>query len=751
MQIRRPLCSAAMLFVLTIMLFVYGGQKQIANPFYKEGEMIYLTGKVSKIEYKPLQQNKISWAPMESTDESAPNQQMVVYLKQVQCYKTSLYMEKKKIRVMCYMTTEEMEPRIGQWIKVKGQYKQFTEATNPGEFNSRQYYETLQVAFQLYKTSILGSSREYSPYYETLHKTQKKMTYILETVFDKQDAAILKTMLLGDKSTLDTETKVRYQDNGIIHILAISGLHISILGIGLYYILTYLRFPVALRSVIAVGTIISYGFMTGMSPSCQRAVIMFAIHLFGQWVGRTYDMITALALIAVIMLLQQPQYVKHSGFLLSFGAIMAIGLFLPSWRELWLYDATQKKHKIVENILTGSAITMVTLPILLYYNYTLPIYALFLNMIIIPSLTILVSDGIIVMCIGTFSIPMAKILGLIDHYILYLYQLLCTFTERLPGHNIIVGRPAIWQIVLYYLLLIKIVWGVKKEIPWVQKQFVIMALFLLCIRFHNGLQIQFLDVGQGDCIIIRNENGNCYMMDGGSTTKKDVGTYQIIPYLESQGIYHLTGIFVSHPDEDHVNGILTVLDESNQIQIDCLILPDVSDTMKKEELREFQEMANQKGIKVKFVHRGDKMVDEKLEWYCLNPPEEYETDDINQISETFLLQYKTFTILLTGDLTGDAEYEVIKDLQKSWKKDARLTVLKVAHHGSKYSTPTSLLELTRPEFAVISAGENNSYGHPHEELLERLQDVQTPWYNTEEVGAIRIRTDGLHMWIKKYK
>ena len=795
MQVRRPLCLVALAFVLTIMAMVYTDGTPAPSFDRLEGDNVILAGQVDRIEYRMTQPS--GQLRMVLTIQNAVFDDHAD--ESVRQKKGQTEQPEQGYKVLCYFQEETPEPKIGQWIKVQGKFQQFSQATNPGEFDSRSYYQILNLSFRLKNTSILATSRDYSIYQNSLYQIRKSLAQTLDRSMPSEDAAVLKTMLLGDKSTLTAETKELYQDSGIIHILAISGLHISILGMGFYRLLKKLYCPRWPAALLAIAVILSYGIMTGLGASSMRAVCMFAVHLFGELAGRTYDMVTALSLMAILMLLQQPLWVRHSGFLLSFGAIVAIGIFLPVWKELWessneaggetgkerasgkkpesrieeskirisrmlesriLGSEAQKELRgklrgVWDGFLAGSAVSVVTLPILLYFYAVFPIYSMLLNLIVIPLMTLVVIDGISVMAIGRLSIWLAQFAGAPGQAILELYRNCCEASLRLPGARIVLGQPRAWQILLYYLLLTMLVID-KRKIPLIlRRMLIIAALAILCVRPHDGLGLSFLDVGQGDCIVLQNDNGNCYMIDGGSTTKTDVGAYQIIPFLKSQAVARLSGVFLSHPDADHINGAITVLEQSkeNGIKVDCLILPDVADTIKKKELLELRMLAGQSGIPVRYLKRGDYIRDGNLELLCLNPQEEMQTSEINEISEVLLLRYKSFSALLTGDVTGTAEEGVIARLQQLEKVSpgtASIDVLKVAHHGSQYSTPASLLELTQPKLAVISAGKQNRYGHPHRALLQRLERAEVPWLNTMQSGAVTLKVRGKSIAVETF-
>ena len=237
------------------------------------------------------------------------------------------------------------------------------------------------------------------------------------------------------------------------------------LGMGLYELLKKCRIPTWLAGIVTVLFIWCYGIMTGMSASACRAIIMFIMKITADIIGRTYDLLTALALAAVLLLIEQPLYVKHCGFLLSFGAVMGIGIVLPFLEEKVLKKRL-KLPKVMEvllpgiwnRLLPGIAVFLVSFPIQIYYYYQYPIYSIALNLLIIPLMTVVMVSGLIMLGLGALSIPVVtEVIGtgvvFMGHSILRVYSFLCGAAESLPGSVFITGKPEVWQMVMYYAIL----------------------------------------------------------------------------------------------------------------------------------------------------------------------------------------------------------------------------------------------------------------------------------------------------------
>lgn len=525
-----------------------------------------------------------------------------------------------------------------------------------------------------------------------------------------------------------------------------TGLHISLIGMGLYKLLKRLCVPLPVRVALSVSVMYCYGVMTGMSVSAVRAVFMFVVHLGANLIGRTYDMLTALALAALLILIRQPLYIRHSGFLFSFGAILAIGLFLPEI-EMNMF----REGKIEKLISSGLAVSIATFPIYLYYYYEYPLYSVFLNLLVIPGAAFLVSGGLFSLLLSFFFLPLGRVVALPVQFLFACYEGLCRLTLKLPGSTCIMGKPELWQIGLFVGILCLITAlgkGMTKLQFW---QGILLAFLLIMIRLPEGLQITLIDVGQGDGIYLSEEGGIHILIDGGSSDKGSVGTYQIVPFLKSEGTGYLDAIVITHPDSDHISGICEMLEEKDTsgILVGALYLPDVGDTGRNEEYHKLERLAQDAGVPVGYLSVGETLRCGEVMLTCLHPEKDWKESEPNVYSTVLYLTYGNFTALFTGDLEGKGEELVQKRLPDILSPEG-VTLLKVAHHGSKNSTGADFLEAVNPRIALISSGRNNRYGHPHEELLKRLEDCGCFIYQTEESGAVTVRVRNGKVSVEEY-
>lgn len=528
-------------------------------------------------------------------------------------------------RAICYLKAGQALPEMGSIVTVTGRLKNLQKASNPGQFDAESYYHILKISFQLTQTEIQKTSKEFERGKELCFQWKESLCKALNSTLPKKEAAIMQTMLFGEKEALDREIKGLYQRNGIAHVLAISGLHISLLGMLVYRLLKKSGAGEVLSAVLAAGLVFLYGMLTGFSVSSLRAVIMFMFHMAALLAGRTYDLITAALIAAVLILLEQPLYLYHSGFLFSFGCVFAIGFLVPVMTGEKDEKKKKEKNKIWRSFAGGAVITMAVLPVQLWYFYQTPTYAVFLNLLIIPLMGFLVPGGMLL--VGTEKLVrllcnVRRLRGMIPAGILAeqgisvfvtgvlaVYEKACYFCEGLPFHLMVTGRPLALQVVFFYLLLFFILLF-QKKLSLLKRWGIFIsavALLLFPVRKGNGeLCLTFLDVGQGDCIHIQDNRGEHYLVDGGSSSVSGVGEYRILPYLKYRGVKELAGVFVTHPDADHTDGILELLTMGKEqgIRIKNLYLPDVGSEARTEGYLELEKAALEAGVKVRYIGAG---------------------------------------------------------------------------------------------------------------------------------------------------
>lgn len=776
---KRPLCLLCLTFAAALILCMQLMPAPIQDYCSLEGRQIVAEGKVYRKEYK---------------ERTGLEEVPIIYLKSVHIlngfvdesedsdYSKGNPSEENPINeiknIICYMEEDGyVEPELGITVRLKGEVSCFPQASNPGEFDMQRYYSIMKLSFRLKDARITASGGRAWHVREGLYRLKQYFAGVLDNIFPQKEASVMKAMLLGEKNGLDEGTKELYQQSSIIHILSISGLHISMIGMGLYRCLRKMGMTLKPAAMVSAIVIVCYGMMTGMSMSSVRAIIMFLLHLLADVTGRTYDMATALSLAATLLLIEQPRYVEHSGFLFSFGAVAAMGTLGPilcagtqcveTWEKKCPAGVIGNKNgkalrrkktvwRMKQAMASVIAVTLGTLPVHFWFYYQFPIYSMILNLVVVPLMTVVMGAGLFCMAIGGMFPSIAKGVGIIVRAILWFYEQCCLAGGKISGGLFVSGRPKGWQILLYSLLLVSLAvyeYCKSKKLSFFWKcQWMLAALCILLLRTGNGFRITMLDVGQGDCIHIRSEEGRDYLIDGGSSTKRDVMEYQILPYLKFMGVRRLEAVFVTHSDIDHCSGVLDLLEEYpiKGLTIENLILPDIGQESRDEQYREMELLAAEKGIRVQYMSRGQRIEDGNVSFTCVHPYSGYETEEKNESSLVLLLSYRDFSSLFTGDIEGVGEDMAWEYMKKIGKAD-RLALLKVAHHGSGYSTDMEMLETLLPRLAFISCGKNNRYGHPHKELTERLETVESRIYSTPEHGAVTVGESRGKIWVSSFR
>lgn len=753
---RRPLCLVGLAFVMVLLIGIYLFPQNPRPCGIPDGETISAVGRVEWKEHRISGSKEVLVVILEQVVVLKPDQ--ISVLKQIvtdsdTTFINSIFENSVKqteiTGLLCYL--EEGDPAAGSLVLVEGKFRPFAHATNPGEFDAADYYRVMGQQGRVMQTSVLAESKAFSAFREGLYSCREYLSLLLSACYPEREASVMRAMLLGEKAMLDKEIKSLYQQNGIIHILAISGLHISILGMGFHRLLRRLRTPILVNITLSLALMYCYGTMTGMGISVVRAFVMFGMKLCADLCGRTYDLLTAMMTAAVLVLVQQPLYLTQSGFLFSFGAVCGIGLLPAVSRQL------PTKNRALQALFAGGWISFCTLPVHLCFFYEFPPYSVFLNLIVIPCMGALLLSGVAVMAGAVCFLPLGRLAAFPGIWILTFYEKCCGLCMELPGQKWITGRPQNWQIVIFLgLLTAAVVLGgrEKKKYFWGA---VLGAVFLLTCRMPQGFEITMLDIGQGDCIYLADGQGGHYLIDGGSSDKKEVETYQIIPFLKYRGVRRLDAVFITHSDADHISGIVGILEAYGEtgVAIERLFLPDVAKECRDEAYHKLEELARDAGVSVGYLHAGCQLRREKLMLICLHPVENYVNHNINAGSTVLLLTCEHFSALFTGDLEGDGEALVTERLTRI-RADGdphlpqRITLLKTAHHGSKNSTAEEFLTLVNPQLALISAGQDNSYGHPHRETLDRLQDRGCRIYQTSKSGAVTVRMRRGRVWVEEY-
>lgn len=643
----------------------------------------------------------------------------------------------------------DLEP--GMRIQLQGEIQAFSPSRNPGEFDSFLYYRSRNLSYRMFGKRLIEMDRQSSPYLRALYLFRKKCQAVLNQIADPHERGILSASLLGNRQELDSEIKNLYQRHGIAHLLAISGLHVSMIGMGIYAALRKTGLGYGAAGCIAGGLVVSYGILTGSSSSVARAVTMLLCGYGARFLGRTYDLPSAAALAAIGILWEAPYLVLQGGLQLSFGAVLALGILEKQLRLLFCCQRWYEK-----TLNAGISIQMITYPLILYHFFSFPIYGILLNFITVPLMSLVLISGILGITLGSV-IPAAGVWALGGaHYILELYQWLCGLFELLPAWNLALGQPSVRRIFLYYGILAftlgVVSWKVqirKRSYCWHWVPLLaVVTFFLLWPAKIQGLKVTFLDVGQGDGIVMQTGRISI-LVDGGSSSEKKLGEYRLEPFLKSRGIGRLDYAVVSHGDLDHMSGLAYLLEEGS-IPVKVLMLPELG--RNEETIQGLASLAERRGSQIVYMKEGDYLQSGSFLMTCIYPSDRDPSGDKNEHSLVLRVDYGAFHMLLTGDMTKDGEKRILN--RPGGAELVRpVQILKIAHHGSDTSTGSEWLEAMNVKWAVFSYGAGNSYGHPHQAVVERLNNRQAGMWETARTGAVTVQTDGKQVrwstWLEK--
>jgi competence protein ComEC len=699
---------------------------------------------------------------------------------------------------------------IGNRITAHGDLFFFETDRNPGNFNLRQYYAIKGIRAGLYAEGVRITDPKTNIIKDALYRFRCSWKKALYDNLGNDKAAVISAILLGDKTGLDADIKDLYRENGIGHILAISGLHLSFLGLSLYEILRRSSGSFLFAGIGAGIVMALYMLMVGVSASIMRAFIMLLFRVGAGIAGRHYDAPTALSFSAVISLIINPLCIYEAAFWLSYGLIAAILTLIMIESKLKPKKKIENRSKyekikgkivqgLIKSLIFGLGLQILTIPLMAYFFYEFPLYAPLLNLWVIPLLSVLILASVAGSLISVLIPFLGSKILFISGIIVGLYDKGCEIAGTLPAHRIVTGKPSLALILIYYIIIaasLRIVifcnergkirgdlmrhahnrirfskeskhFG-KKVIAMVVP-FVVTLSFCISVlviaqsakyRLEKPLEITMLDVGQGECIFAETKTGVKLMFDCGSTSIKKVGRYRVEPFLRYKGISKIDYVFVSHGDYDHINAIEEALSNPTSFcKIKNLVLPDMSHW--DAHLYELAKMADSQKVKVLTMKAGDEMIFEELKLKCLYP--DIGSGSGNDFSLTLALSFGDFDMLFTGDNGFFAEENILQSISEynntknektnntdTEKKELQWEVLKIAHHGSKNATSSEFLSEINPAVSIISAGKNNRYNHPNPDTIKRLGEVGSDIFVTAINGAIIIKTDEENVLIEAY-
>lgn len=636
--------------------------------------------------------------------------------------------------------------RIGDHIELKGTVSKPKNDRNPGEFNYSKYLSNKGISgiINCYRpddVKVIESNEAKLP--NIIFTARKEIDRIIKLLYDSESSALLKGILLADRSDIDYEIKNSFINSGVIHVLAVSGLHVGFISTILFLILG--RTDIRIKYILTIIGIIIFLIITGNPPSVFRASIMAIVYLITKLTNRSTNGYNSLALASVILLLINPNELFNPGFQLSFSAVLSILVVYPIISK---GIKSSKINKTVKNIILFSCVSLAaqigTLPFTIIYFNKLSLVSLLTNIIVIPLIGIIVSIGILSLMASLLSIYAAGIFASANMFLINgLYFTISTISNLTFSFMPVYNFSLVDGIIFYLLTSI----AIYSIVNFRNKIILFLTIVFIAFGFRelsalddtnllpNGnFSIISIDIGQGDSFLLKFPNDATALVDAGNATEYfDNGERVIIPLLNRLGIDKLDYAFITHLDSDHFAGSISII---NNGYVKKIYKPKDEVSIKDSI---FEDMINSFNIDLHY-YSAESFRLGGCKVYILNDTSDAYCKDFDSNNKSGILKivYGNCTFLFTGD----AELEAEEYLRLKYGGFLKADVLKVGHHGSLSSSSPEFLNEVDPNIGIISAGIMNKFNHPAKEVIERLENRKMRIYRTDKEGAVILTSDG---------
>ena len=556
---------------------------------------------------------------------------------------------------------------------------------------------------------------------------------------------MIRGLLLADRSKIDYDLRESFVNAGVVHVLAVSGLHVGF--IALIFLFLFGRMNIYWRLILTITGLVLFVILTGSPPSVFRASVMAITFIVALLTNRSYNSINSLALAALILLVLNPSDLFNPGFQLSFSAVLSIVLIYPVLKEKiysWPINSVAIQ-KLLLFISVSLAAQIGTLPFTLIYFHKFSIVSLFANLLVIPTIGVIIALAILTLVLSLISSWLALTYAAVTNMLVYFLFRFVDYVGSSAVSHIYIGNFSLFDSLVYFTAITVFIYYwrvfVFTRAKVVFTVFVILTTVLF-IKLDNKpllddskLSVLFIDVGQGDSILIKLPNGTTALIDAGDITEYfDNGQRVILPMLQYLGIDKIDYGFVSHMDSDHFGGYLTLI-KTGMIQ--QIYKPDFDPSNENDV--NFEKLLDSFHIPIHYY--GKEIIEiGGARIYVLNAASKMllNTFDTNDKSGILKLVYGETSFLFMGDAGFKAENVLLNSFDEFVNAD----LLKVGHHGSKNSSSQKFLNYVSPDIAVISAGIQNRFNHPADIVLQKLKLINARVDRTDKLGAILYQSDG---------
>lgn len=643
------------------------------------------------------------------------------------------------------------ETTYGDRLMLAGRLQRPSTARNPGDFDYRRYLEVNNIYATMYISKDVGmqwvgTGRGNWVQQSVVIPVRQRFAALVENAIGGDEAEFLKGLIIGDRSGISTEIKSSFVNAGVMHVLAVSGLHVGIVAGIFFVVLGTLRLPHLWKVIGTIIGLVWYAALTGFAPPVVRATTMASVVLLGSLLERRVDSYNSLAIAALLILFIDAKQLFHPGFQLSFVAVFALIYIYPKWNLLMsMLRQALRENVFVKGLLSLLAMSMAaqlgTLPFNILYFGKVSIVALAANLVVIPLVGIVVPLGFLMLVCNSISPWLASVYAEVTQLILTCMIQLVNWAGSMRWSAVEISSLSIPAILCFYGILIS---AVHWQYRFVRRfAFFLVSLSLTAAIWTSDvsglrdrvLRIVVLDVGQGDTIFLEFPDGKVMLIDAGpKTMSSNAGERMIVPFLKKRGVRSIDVVLITHPHTDHLGGLEAVLDEFPAGRI-------VGFTQEFESgvYERFRTIVESKRIPVQRVQAGDTLGGFRgTRLYVLYPRHGLDTRNPNDVSVVLKLVYGRTSFLFTGDVEKAGE----REMQENFATFLDADVLKVGHHGSSTSSSLPFLREVAPQMAIISVGRFNKFNHPSNDVLDRLRELDVEVLRTDEEGAVVFESDG---------